>query len=384
MAKHPCAGSGAGSEESVMDPARRNILKGASALAGGVALWSSGAAIPTAGAVESGITGIPAYDEAIRKQVEGKTLRVGFTPPVLSEFFNVMEHACFRKANEYTERFGIKWDWERASPAGNFHAVEGQYNIIQNWITSGVDAILVCTAGNFKDTQELYRQARKQGVTIIQFNMPVELWPEDKIEAVSSVGYNNILQSGYAAGQYIADKLGGKGKLLQIWGPSGSTWSEARQRGFDMVLAEYPDLEVVGKADGGYVRNKGFQAAQNLLTSHPDVDAIYGENEEMALGASQAIATQGLNHWDGNEGILTIGADGLPSGYQAIREGRLTATVQVGGVAQGLWLIETLFASHALGMSVGKILNVPCNVVDKTNVDIPDAYAAWALEAEGL
>jgi len=366
---------------------RRRVLKGISGAAGGTALWTLGGGFSASEAAEGTnptIARIPEYDAAIRKQVGGKTLTVGFTPPVLSEFFNVMEHACFRRAHEYTERFGIKWNWKRASPAGNFHAVEGQYNIIQNWITSGVDAILVCTAGNFKDTQNLYEQARKKGITIIQFNMPVELWPVDKIEAVSSVGYNNILQSGYAAGSYIADKLNGKGKILQIWGPSGSTWSEARQKGLDMVLKENPGLKVVGKADGGYVRNKGFQAAQNLLTSHPDVDAVYGENEEMALGASQAIATQGLKHWDGKDGILTVGADGLPSGFQAIREGRLSATVQVGGVAQGLQLIHTLFSYHALGMSVGRILNVPCNVVDKSNVDIPDAYAAWALDAKSL
>lgn len=50
---------------------------------------------------------------------------------------------------------------------------------------------------------------------------------------------------------------------------------------------------MVGEADGGYVRDKGLQAAQDLLTRDSDIDAIYGENEEMALGASQAIDARG-------------------------------------------------------------------------------------------
>jgi ribose transport system substrate-binding protein len=136
---------------------------------------------------------------------------------------------------------------------------------------------------------------------------------------------------------------------------------------------------VVGKADGGYVRDKGFAAAQNLLEAHPNVDAIYGENEEMALGASQAIDAKGLKHWDGRKGILTIGADGLRSGFQAIRKGRLTATVDVGGVDQGLEVIRTLFAHQVLGMAVQPVTNVPTVVVDKTNVTPRDAYIAWAL-----
>src|SRR5687767_10065579 len=65
-------------------------------------------------------------------------------------------------------------------------------------------------------------------------------------------------------------------------GPSGSDWTKLRQLGFKKAIAEYPGLKIVGEADGGYVRDKGLRAAQDLLTKFPDAKAIYGENEDMA------------------------------------------------------------------------------------------------------
>jgi ABC-type sugar transport system substrate-binding protein len=321
------------------------------------------------------------WDEQVRKVAAGKTLKIGFTPPVLSEFFDEMEHACWQQMANYSSRFGIKWGWARTAPAGNFDAVQEHFNIVQNWVTAGFDAILICTGGDFASMQKVYQGAEAKGTKIYQVNMPMELWPIEKVASTSNIGYDNRMQSGYVAGSYIAKALGGKGTVLQIWGPSGSPWSQARQEGFDLALKENPGLRVVGKADGGYVRDKGFAAAQNLLESHPDVNAVYGENEEMALGASQAIDAKGLKHWNGKDGILTIGADGLRSGFEAIRKGRLTATVDVGGVDQGLESIRTIFAHQILGMAVDRVINVPTVVVDKSNVDQRDAYIAWALGA---
>jgi ribose transport system substrate-binding protein len=101
----------------------------------------------------------------------------------------------------------------------------------------------------------------------------------------------------------------------------------------------------------------------------------------MALGASQAIDAQGLKQWDGKDGILTVGADGLRSGFEAIRKGRLTATVDVGAVNQGLEAIRALFSDRVLGMTLDRVINVPTQVVDRDNVDVADAYIAWALGA---
>jgi len=319
------------------------------------------------------------YAQAVRKLVDGRTIKVGFTPPILSEMFSQMESSAFQRMSELEETYGVKWEWERSAPTGNFDSVEQQIKIVQGWGSRKFDAILVCTGANFATMQGVYNQVAEQGSKVFQFNQPVELYDVNDIKTVSNIGYDNRWQSGYLAGQFLADTLGGKGKILQIWGPSGSDWSRARQLGFDRALEENPGLEVVGKADGGYVRDKGFTAAQDLLTRDKHIDAIYGENEDMALGASQAIDALGLKHWDGKSGIVTIGADGLVSGMEAIKAGKLTATIDVGSVDQGRAFIDAVFKSVVLGESVDRITNVATRVVTKDNVDAAEAYIKAVL-----
>jgi ribose transport system substrate-binding protein len=208
--------------------------------------------------------------------------------------------------------------------------------------------------------------------------MPAEMWPEDESKAISTISYNNAMQSGYIAIEYIARQLGGKGKIILIWGLPGH-WSTSRLNGAKLALKKYPDLQMVGEQRGDYVRDKGLNAAQNLLQRDPEINAIYGENEEMALGAAQAVDALGLKHWDGKEGIITIGADGLKSGYEQIKAGQLTATVNVNPVDQGRWSIETIFWNLVLEYVPSRVLNVRTLVVDKTNVEEPLAYVTWAL-----
>lgn len=368
---------------------RRSLLRSAGIIGAGVgaatlAGCTSGSGDESAAASSGGAVGTSSsqsYDEAIKKVVDGREIKVGFTPPVLSENFTQIEHAAWRVMSDYEERFGCSWVWERQAPVGDFNAVQGTLGIVQSWVSRKFDAIAVCTGANFATVQSLYKDASEKGVKIYQFNQPAELYPEEELQTVTNVGYDNRWQSGYLAGKYIADKLGGQGNILQIWGPSGSDWTRGRRIGFDKALEENPGIKVVGEADGGYVRDKGFTAAQDLLTKNRDVDAVYGENEEMALGASQAIDAAGLKHWDGKDGILTIGADGLVSGYEQIRGGKLTATVDIGGVDQGQNLIKAIFATAVLGQTVTQIINNPTEVVDKSNVDWHQAYTEWALAA---
>ncbi|MSX18697.1 MAG: substrate-binding domain-containing protein [Actinobacteria bacterium] len=372
---------GYGMEENVgmernADVSRRSILRTSALVGAGIGAAQFLGASPASAL--GGTTDVK-LDKAIRAIVKGRTIKVGFTPPVLSENFTQIENAAWRKMAEFEKRFGVKWVWERQAPVGDFNAVQGTLGIVQSWISRRFDAIAVCTGANFATVQDLYKTANSKGLKVFQFNQPAELYPESQLETVSNIGYDNRWQSGYLAGTYLAQALGGKGKILQIWGPSGSDWTRGRKIGFDKALKENPGIKVVGEADGGYVRDKGFTAAQDLLTKYPDVNAIYGENEEMALGASQAIDAAGLKHWNGKTGILTIGADGLVSGFKAIAAGKLTATVDIGGIDQGQNLIEAIFSTVALGQTVTQIINNPTQVVDKTNYQWHQAYAEWAL-----
>lgn len=331
-----------------------------------------------------------ASDAAIRKLAEGKTLKIGFSPPILSEFYTQVEKSAFATMKEYEDRFGIKWEWERQGALNDAHSGTEAVGIVQAFIARDFDAVFVCSAAPASTMQDIYAKGSAEGVDFYQFNATEELAnpsqatdPTGGMNTVSNIGYDDRWQSGYIAGKYIAEKLGGKGTIVQILGPSGSDWTKLRSQGLDKAISEYPGLKVVGKADGGYVRDKGFTAAQDLLTKYPEVNAVYGENEDMALGASQAIDAAGLKHWDGKSGIITIGADGLISGMESIKAGKLTATIDVNSIEMGQRMIETLFAHEILGQDVSQFIRIPTGVVDKSNVDWHEAVIKDAIAAPG-
>ena len=332
---------------------------------------------PACGSATAAYPGDESWRKAVAAKVAGRTIKIGYTPPAASEFYDIIEHGAHSQMKLYSDWFGVKWNWTTFFP-GEHQDINYQINTIQNWVTSKFDAALVCTAGDFVTMQKVYEDANQRGTRVFQFNMPAETWPQNENRAISNIGYNNTMQAGYIATEYIAQKLGGKGKLLLIWGLPGH-WSAARLAGVNLALQKYPDLKIAGQQRGDYVRDKGLNAAQNLLQRDSQVNAIYGENEEMALGASQAMQAMGLKAWDGKDGIIVIGADGLKSGYESIQTGQLTATVNVGPVQQGRQSIEDIFWTTVYGYVPPKIHDVPTLVVDKSNVAEPLAYVSWAL-----
>ncbi len=320
------------------------------------------------------------FEESARKITAGRTIKIGFTPPASSEFYDIIKHGAYTMMKELTDRFDVKFEFETSAPSEH-KQVKSQVDIINNWVEKKYDAILVCSAGDFDTMNEVYEKAENAGTAIYLFNMPSELWKETNLNVTCVISYNNHYQAGTLVGKYAAEKLNGKGKILLVWGFPGH-WSVSRKEGFMEAIKPYPGLQIVGEQYGDYVREKGMQAAMELLAEHPDVDLIYGENEEMAQGAVQAIEACGMKHWDGTQGIITIGADGLKSGYESIRNNKLTATLNVGPVDQGREFIMAVFMNEALGYNVDKIINVTTTVVDKSNVDSAAGYTEWALGTE--
>jgi len=348
---------------------------------------ASGAA--AGGGSGANIVSTTSSDAAIKEAWGGKTLKVGFSPPILSEFYTQIEKAAFNRMKEYENRYGVKWTWERQGALNDAHSGTEAVGIVQGYIARQFNAVFVCSAAPHATMQALYGEGVKQGVDFYQFNSTEELDqqsqadnPSAGLNTVSNIGYDDRWQSGYLAGRYIAKQLKGNGTVIQILGPSGSDWTKLRQQGFEKAIAENPGMKIVASADGGYVRDKGLTAAQDLLVKYPDVSAIYGENEDMALGASQAIDARGLKHWDGSSGIITIGADGLVSGMEAIKAGKLTATVNVNSIDMGTTMIDTLVSHEVLGETVNQFIRIPTIVVDKSNVAWNEADIQAALAAD--
>jgi ribose transport system substrate-binding protein len=142
------------------------------------------------------------------------------------------------------------------------------------------------------------------------------------------------------AGRYLATTLGGRGKVAIIEGISGHETADQRRLGFEDGVSAFPGVRVVASQTANWERARAYTVAENLLQAHPDLDGIFAANDEMALGALEAVAAAGrLNR------IRIIGFDAIPDAVANIRSGRL-----LGSVAQFPSEMGRLGVRHAVAL----------------------------------
>ncbi|MBQ0214081.1 ribose ABC transporter substrate-binding protein RbsB [Proteus vulgaris] len=141
----------------------------------------------------------------------------------------------------------------------------------------------------------------------------------NKGEVVSHVASDNRL-GGKMAGDYIAEKVANDAKVIQLEGITGTSASRERGEGFKQAVDAHK-LNVLASQPADFDRTKGLNVMQNLLTAYPAVQAVFAQNDEMALGALRALQTAGRSD------VLVIGFDGTDDGIKAVNRGMLGATI---------------------------------------------------------
>ncbi|WCG91058.1 ribose ABC transporter substrate-binding protein RbsB [Proteus terrae] len=141
----------------------------------------------------------------------------------------------------------------------------------------------------------------------------------NKGEVISHVASDNRL-GGKMAGDYIADKVASDAKVIQLEGITGTSASRERGEGFKQAVDAHK-LNVLASQPADFDRTKGLNVMQNLLTAYPAVQAVFAQNDEMALGALRALQTAGRTD------VLVIGFDGTDDGIKAVNRGMLGATI---------------------------------------------------------
>ncbi len=137
-------------------------------------------------------------------------------------------------------------------------------------------------------------------------------------EVRAHIASDNV-SGGKIAGDYIIEKLGGKGKVIQLEGIPGASAARERGEGFLQVI-QGSGVDLVASQPAWFDRTKALNVTENLLQAHPDVNAIFAQNDEMALGAVKAVQAA-------KKDILIIGFDGTEEGINAVNSGELSATI---------------------------------------------------------
>ncbi|MBU4682281.1 MULTISPECIES: ribose ABC transporter substrate-binding protein RbsB [Cedecea] len=136
---------------------------------------------------------------------------------------------------------------------------------------------------------------------------------------VSHIASDNVA-GGKMAGDFIAKKLGEGAKVIELQGIAGASAARERGEGFKQAVAAHK-FDVLASQPADFDRTKGLNVMQNLLTAHPNVQAVFAQNDEMALGALRALQTAGKSD------VLVVGFDGTADGVKAVEGGKLGATV---------------------------------------------------------
>lgn len=223
-----------------------------------------------------------------------------------------------------------------------------QSNDVDDLIQKGVSALLINPTDS-SAISTVVQSANSLGIPVITLDRSA-----DKGDVEALVASDNV-KGGQMAAEYIVEQLGKDAKVIELEGVPGASATRERGKGFHNVADK--ELNVVAKQAADFDRTKGLNVMENLLQGNPGVKAVFAHNDEMALGAIEAIQSSGKD-------IMVIGFDGNEDALKSIQAGKLTATV-----AQQPELIGQLAVQAAgdvlQGKSVEKNIAAPLKLIVK-------------------
>ena len=183
---------------------------------------------------------------------------------------------------------------------------------VEDLLVKGVDVLLINPTDSDAVASSV-RAANRSKIPVVTLDRAA-----NGGKVVSHVASDNVL-GGEVAGNYIVEKLGGKGKVVELEGIPGTTAARDRGEGFNKAIAG--KLEVVAKQSADFDRTKGLTVMENILQAQPEINAVFAHNDEMALGALKAIEASGRKN------IVVVGFDATDDAVAAVKDGKLSATV---------------------------------------------------------
>lgn len=223
------------------------------------------------------------------------------------------------------------------------------------------------------------------GIPVI--DMDTLIAPLDQLQEMGILTFiapNNVFMSESAV-EVLMSKIGGAGKIAHIGGQPGHTGAQARGQGFLNVVARYPDVEVVTDEPADWDNAKAAALTESILNRHPDLKAIFADNDDMALAARQAVENAGLG-----DQVFVAGVDAMSSAIQAVADGKLVATARNSATRIHGWAVIAGAYAATVGLEEAR-KNVPffvladgpliTNEID-SNPDL--AAEPWKLNNYGM
>ncbi|MDQ0058115.1 ABC transporter substrate-binding protein [Paenibacillus harenae] len=201
---------------------------------------------------------------------------------------------------------------------------ENQIKAIRSYIQQKVDAIAFSPVVE-SGWDTVLKEAKDAGIPVFLTDRAVD--SKDTSLYVTFIG-SDFVEEGRRAGQWLSDKFkdaDGDVNIVELQGTTGSAPAIDRKAGFEEIIKGNSKLKVIASQTGDFTRAKGKEVMQSFLKAHKDIDVLYAHNDDMALGAIQAIEAAGLKP---GEDIIIISVDGVKDGFIAASEGKINFIVE--------------------------------------------------------
>ncbi|MDK2878927.1 MAG: ribose transport system substrate-binding protein [Thermoanaerobacteraceae bacterium] len=250
-----------------------------------------------------------ANEQKTEKTTQEKQLFVAQSMPTLNNPWYVL----FAKGSkDMAEALGVKIN-QVTNPETSAWSPASQISKIEDLIAMQPDVIEIDPTST-DGINPAIDEARKKGIPVIVSGIHVSTDVEASITADNK-------QGGELCGDYMGKILNGKGKVAMLLGTPGRDIIQNRENGFRNGLKKYDGIEIVAEQVADLERAKAVSVTENILQAHPDIDAIWAANDEMALGAVEAVRARGLI------GKVKIGGfDATPDAVEAIKKGEMHFT----------------------------------------------------------
>ena len=282
-------------------------------------------------------------------------LTIGFSVARFDDnFLTVMRNDAVRHAGEmgYTMQVDDAKD-----------DVTTQLSQVQNYIASGVDAIIV-TAIDTDTTQAMTKAAESAGVPLVYVNrQPIDL---DDLGASTTFVGSNEKWSGTLAAFEMCVLAGGTGKAVMLMGQLSNEAARSRSEDFREVirLSMCNGIELIEEQTANWSRLEANDLMTNWISAGLDFNIVFGNNDEMAIGAIQALKSAGISMDD----VIVGGVDATEDALMSMQAGDLDVTVFQNAAAQGAGAVDAA-ADLVAGKSLPNFVVIPFELVTPRNLD---------------
>jgi len=201
---------------------------------------------------------------------------------------------------------------------------ENQIKAIRSFIAQGVDAILIAPVVA-TGWDEVLEEAKDAEIPVVLLDRTVDADESLYLTAVTS----DLVHEGEVAGEWLVDEMSGEDcRIVELQGTTGSSPAIDRKAGFEQGIEGHDNLEIVRSQTGDFTRAQGKVVMESFLKAEggDSICALYAHNDDMAVGAIQAIKEAGLKP---GEDIKIVAIDAVPDAHKAIADGEMNATIEL-------------------------------------------------------